>query len=176
MFIIILPKENRFLMIGSPVRYTDNRDLFDGNESVQQETLEFCYCSMILQVFLEIFLHTKLDLIQFMLVIPKVLANTSRGIKYAFQYYLVTLIREMSLSKLPQFQFSIQSDIQDQKQQHNLQQTQHKGFPRPSTEDLQSFCIKVLTLFDFFGKKPQFITEKSAKKGQNFKLSRACMG
>ena len=81
MFIIILPKENRFLMIGSPVRYTDNRDLFDGNESVQQETLEFCYCSMILQVFSEIFLHTKLDLIQFMLVIPKLLANTSRGVK-----------------------------------------------------------------------------------------------
>ena len=68
-------------MIGSPVRYTDNRDLFDGNESVQQETLEFCYCSMIGQVFSEIFLHTKLDLIQFMLVIPKLLANTSRGIK-----------------------------------------------------------------------------------------------
>ena len=81
MFIIILPKENRFLMIGSPVRYTDNRDLFDGNESVQQETLEFCYCSMIGQVFSEIFLHTKLDLTQFMLVIPKLLADTIEGIK-----------------------------------------------------------------------------------------------
>ena len=68
-------------MIGSPVRYTDNRDLFDGNESVQQETLEFCYCSMIGQVFSEIFLHAKLELFQFMLVLPKLLANNTEGMK-----------------------------------------------------------------------------------------------
>jgi hypothetical protein len=43
------------------VQYQDNRyqrDLFDGNENVQRETLEFCYCSMIGQVFSKnIFAH-----------------------------------------------------------------------------------------------------------------------
>ena len=66
------------------MRYPDNRyqrDLFDGNQSVQQETLEFFYCCMIRQVFSEIFLHTKLELIQFMLVIPELLANTTEGMK-----------------------------------------------------------------------------------------------
>ena len=48
-------------MFGAPVQYQDNRyqrDLFDGNENVQRETLEFCYCSMIGQVFSKnIFAH-----------------------------------------------------------------------------------------------------------------------
>ena len=69
------------------MQYPDNRyqsDLFDGNESVQQETLEFCYCSMIGQVFSEIFLHTKLELIQFMLVIPKYLQILQKARKNAY--------------------------------------------------------------------------------------------
>ena len=152
MFILILPKENWFLKdVWSPCAIS--RDLFDGNESVQQETLEFCYCSMIGQVFSEIFLHTKLELIQFMLVIPKLLANTTEGMKICMLISFSHFDGKMPLSKLPQFQFSIQSDIQDQKQQHNLQQTQHKGFPRPSTQGIQSFSIKVLTFFNFFWKK-----------------------
>ena len=74
-------------------------DLFDGNESVQQETLEFCYCSMIGQVFSEIFLHTKLDLIQFMLVIPKLLANTTEGIRICMLISFSHFDEKMSLSK-----------------------------------------------------------------------------
>ena len=75
-------------MLEAPVWYPDkvryvSKDLFDGNESVQQETLEFCYCSMIGQVFSEIFLHTKLELIQFMLLIPKLLINTAEDMKNA---------------------------------------------------------------------------------------------
>ena len=74
----------------------------------------------------------------------------------------------MPLSKLPQFLFSVKSDIQDQKQQHNLQQTQHKGFPRPSTEGIQSFSIKVLTLSDFFWEKATIHKGKKCKERTKF--------
>ena len=86
------------------MQYPDNRyqrDLFDGNESVQQETLEFCYCSMIGQVFSEIFQHTKLELIQFMLVIPKLLANTTEGMKICMLISFSHFDGKMPLSKLP---------------------------------------------------------------------------